>query len=151
MSGTTSSPAYLHGNITVSKFSSVCLQAKQDNRRCNSHTCSPCSETPGYNQNVSLYPFVRLSKRVQNYPDTLLVNPSLRKCIWDFLTEIKQWVKINNTISSTITTNSGAPPPPGLRVHQHCSQCTQVTAGQLTALSARTISSNTLMIRPYSF
>ena len=39
----------------------------------------------------------------------MLVNPSLRKWIWDFLTDRKQWVKINNTISSTITTNSGAP------------------------------------------
>ena len=39
----------------------------------------------------------------------MLVNPSLRKWIWDFLTNRKQWVKINNTISSTITTNSGAP------------------------------------------
>ena len=39
----------------------------------------------------------------------ILVNPSLRKWIWDFLTDRKQWVKINNTISITITTNSGAP------------------------------------------
>ena len=39
----------------------------------------------------------------------MLVNPSLRKWILDFLTNRKQWVKINNTISSTITTNSGAP------------------------------------------
>ena len=39
----------------------------------------------------------------------MLVNPSLRKWILDFLTNKKQWVKINNTISSTITTNSGAP------------------------------------------
>ena len=38
-----------------------------------------------------------------------LVNPSLRKWIWDFLTDSKQWVKINNTISNTITTNNGAP------------------------------------------
>ena len=41
----------------------------------------------------------------------MLVNPSLRKWIWDFLTDRKQWVKINNTISFTITTNSGAPRP----------------------------------------
>ena len=37
----------------------------------------------------------------------MLVNPS-RKWILDFLANRKQWVKINNTISSTITTNSGA-------------------------------------------
>ena len=37
------------------------------------------------------------------------MNPSLRKWIWDFLTDRKQWVKINNTISTTITTNCGAP------------------------------------------
>ena len=37
------------------------------------------------------------------------MNLSLRKWIWDFLTDRKQWVKINNTISTAITTNSGAP------------------------------------------
>ena len=70
MSGTTSSPAHLHGNVTVSRSSSVCLQAKQEYRRCNYHTCSPCSETPGYTQNFSPYSLLGLFKRFQHYPAT---------------------------------------------------------------------------------
>ena len=70
MSRTTSSPAYLHGNVTVSRSSSVCIQAKQEYRRCNSPTCSPCSETPGYTQNFSLYYLLGLFKCVQHYPAT---------------------------------------------------------------------------------
>ena len=70
MSGTTSSPAYLHGNVTVSRSSSVCLQAKQEYRRCNSYTCSPCSETPGYTQHLSPYCLLALFKCVQHYPAT---------------------------------------------------------------------------------
>ncbi len=70
MSGTTSSPAHLHGNVTVSRSSSVCLQAKQEYLRCNSHTCSPCSETPGYTQNFSPYSLLGLFKCVQHYPAT---------------------------------------------------------------------------------
>ena len=46
----------LHGNITVSRSSSACLQAKYDYRRCLSHTCSPCSEIHGYtHKNRILY------------------------------------------------------------------------------------------------
>ena len=70
MSGTTSSPAHLRGNFTVSRSSSVCLQAKQEYRRCNSHTCSPCSETPGCTQNFNPYSLLGLFKCVQHYPAT---------------------------------------------------------------------------------
>ena len=47
---------------------------------------------------------VLLYNNVTQYP-----YPSLRKWIWDFLTDRKQWAMINNTISTAITTNSGAP------------------------------------------
>ena len=70
ISGMTSAPAHLHRNITVSRSSSVCLQAKQEYRRCNSHTCSPRSETPGYTQNLSPYSLFGLFKHVQHYPAT---------------------------------------------------------------------------------
>ena len=39
----------------------------------------------------------------------VFVNPSLRNWLWDFLTDRKQWGKINNSISTTTTTNSGTP------------------------------------------
>ena len=91
----------------------------------------------------TIQPYILLQKL-----GAMFVNPSLRKWIWDFLTDRKQWVKINNTISSTITTNSGAPQgcvsSPAL-FSVYTSDC-----NQLTALSARTISSNTRMTRPYS-
>ena len=70
MSGTTSSSAYLHGNITVSRSPSVCIQTKQEYGRCHSNTYSPCSETPGYTQNFSPYSLLGLFKRIQHYPAT---------------------------------------------------------------------------------
>ena len=52
----------------------------------------------------TIQPYILLQKL-----RAMLVNPSLHKSTLDFLTDRKQWVQINSTISTTITTNSGAP------------------------------------------
>ena len=148
MSGTTSQ-AYLHGNTTLSRSSSVCLQAKQEYRRCNSHTCSPCSETPGFTKNVSPYSLLGLFKRVQHYP-AIYTTPETESHVCE---SIFAQVDLRFSYTQKIVGEDQQ----YHFVYHHNKQCSPALfsvytsdCNQLTALSARTISSNTRMTRPYS-